>query len=160
MRRADRRRIGEHEGLSVGDPAPRAARRAVVVVTDVATGAQRLVKTGQVVADPLRDVIEKHIRSGKSGMEETTEGKVFLTVYVPPPRLIIVGAVHIAQTLAPMAAMLEFDVTVVDPRGEAARIAATQAQGVPPAAGGPTPVIERRTRAPLEGLFDGIFPLF
>ena len=36
---------------------------------------------------------------------------------VPPPRLIIVGAVHIAQSLAPMATMLEFDVTVVDPRG-------------------------------------------
>ena len=37
-------------------------------------------------------------------------------VYVPPPRLIIVGAVHIAQALAPMAALLGFDVTVVDPR--------------------------------------------
>ena len=36
---------------------------------------------------------------------------------MPPPRLVIVGAVHIAQTLAPMATMLEFDVTVVDPRG-------------------------------------------
>ncbi len=36
---------------------------------------------------------------------------------MPPPRLVIVGAVHIAQSLAPMAAMLEFDVTVVDPRG-------------------------------------------
>ena len=43
--------------------------------------------------------------------------KIFLNVYVPPPRLIIVGAVHIAQTLAPMATMLDFDVTVVDPRG-------------------------------------------
>ena len=46
--------------------------------------------------------------------------KVFLNVYVPPPRLIIVGAVHIAQSLAPMAAMLDFDVTVVDPRGDTA----------------------------------------
>ena len=36
---------------------------------------------------------------------------------MPPPRLIIVGAVHIAQSLAPMATMLDFDVTVVDPRG-------------------------------------------
>ncbi len=43
--------------------------------------------------------------------------KIFLNVYVPPPRLIIVGAVHIAQSLAPMATLLEFDVTVVDPRG-------------------------------------------
>ena len=44
-------------------------------------------------------------------------GEIFLNVYVPPARLIIVGAVHIAQSLAPMAAMLDFDVTVVDPRG-------------------------------------------
>ena len=43
--------------------------------------------------------------------------KIFLNVYVPPARLIIVGAVHIAQSLAPMGAMLDFDVTVVDPRG-------------------------------------------
>ena len=35
----------------------------------------------------------------------------------PPHRCFIVGAVHIAQSLAPMAAMLDFDVTVVDPRG-------------------------------------------
>ena len=43
--------------------------------------------------------------------------KIFLNVYVPPARLIVVGAVHIAQSLAPMATMLDFDVTVVDPRG-------------------------------------------
>jgi xanthine dehydrogenase accessory factor len=54
---------------------------------------------------------------GRSETIEVGGEKVFLNVYVPPPRLIIVGAVHIAQSLAPMATMLEFDVTVVDPRG-------------------------------------------
>jgi xanthine dehydrogenase accessory factor len=49
-------------------------------------------------------------------MEETPEGKVFLTVHVPPPRLVITGAVHISQALAPMARMLNYDVTIVDPR--------------------------------------------
>jgi xanthine dehydrogenase accessory factor len=54
---------------------------------------------------------------GRSETIDFDGQKIFLNVYVPPPRLIIVGAVHIAQTLAPMATMLDFDVTVVDPRG-------------------------------------------
>ena len=49
-------------------------------------------------------------------MEETAEGKVFLTVHVPPPRLVIIGAVHISQALAPIAQLLGYDVTIVDPR--------------------------------------------
>ena len=83
--------------------AERAARRAVIVVTDQESGAQRLVKGTDIRNDPLKDVLEKHIRSAKSGMEETPEGKVFLTVHVPSPKLVITGAVHISQALAPMA---------------------------------------------------------
>jgi len=96
--------------------AERAARRAVVLVIDVASGSERLVKAADVPRDPLKDVLEKHLRSGKSGMEETPQGKVFLTVHVPPARLVATGAVHISQALAPMAAMLGYDVTIVDPR--------------------------------------------
>src|SRR6516164_5070418 len=96
--------------------AERAARRAAVVVTDMASGVQRLVKAADVVRDPLKDVIEKHIRRGKSGMAETPAGKVFLTVHVPPSQLVITGAVHISQALAPMARLLGYDVTIVDPR--------------------------------------------
>src|SRR5207302_8631320 len=92
------------------------ARRAAVVVTDVANGAQRLIKGAEVARDPLKDVLEKHLRSGKSGMEETAGGQVFLTVHVPPPRLVITGAVHISQALAPIAKLLGYDVTIVDPR--------------------------------------------
>jgi xanthine dehydrogenase accessory factor len=94
----------------------RAARRAAVVVTDTASGQQRLVKAPDVAGDPLKELIEKHIRSGKSGMEETPRGKFFLTVHVPPPRLVITGAVHISQALAPIAKLLGYDVTIVDPR--------------------------------------------
>jgi xanthine dehydrogenase accessory factor len=94
----------------------RAARRAVVIVTSEATGEQRLVKGADAARDPLRDLLEKHIRTGKSGMEETPQGKVFLTVHVPPPKLVVTGAVHISQALAPIAKMLGYDVTVVDPR--------------------------------------------
>ena len=96
--------------------AERAARRAAVVVTDVASGEQRLVKAAYVAGDPLHALIEKRIRSGKSGMEETPDGKVFLTVYVPPAQLVITGAVHISQALAPIAKLLGYDVTIVDPR--------------------------------------------
>src|SRR5580704_10471343 len=96
--------------------AERAARRAVVVVTDVASGEQRLVKAAEVAGDPLRGLLEKHLRSGKSGMEETPRGRVFLTVHVPPARLVITGAVHISQALAPIGKLLGYDVVIVDPR--------------------------------------------
>ena len=94
----------------------RAARRAVIVITNQDSGAQRLVKAADVRNDPLKDVLDKHLRSGKSGIEETPEGKVFLTVHVPSPKLVITGAVHISQTLAPMGQLLGYDVTIVDPR--------------------------------------------
>ncbi|MFD2181204.1 XdhC family protein [Rhodoplanes azumiensis] len=96
--------------------AERAARRAVIVVTDVATGAQRLVRAVDAPADPLAALLDQHLRTGRSGMAETDQGRVFLTVHVPPPRLVITGAVHISQALAPMARMLGYDVTIVDPR--------------------------------------------
>jgi xanthine dehydrogenase accessory factor len=96
--------------------AERAARRAAVVVTDVTSGEQRLVKAAEVARDPLKDVIEKQIRRGNSAMVETPAGKVFLTVHVPPSQLVITGAVHISQALAPMARLVGYDVTIVDPR--------------------------------------------
>jgi xanthine dehydrogenase accessory factor len=94
----------------------RAARRAVIVITDVARGAERLVKAAEVERDPLEDVLKERLRTGKSGMADTSEGRVFLTVHVPPPRLVITGAVHISQALAPIARVVGYDVTIVDPR--------------------------------------------
>src|SRR4029077_3149467 len=55
-------------------------------------------------------------RMGKSGMVETGGKKLFLNVYAPTARLVIIGAVHISQALAPIARALDYDVTVVDPR--------------------------------------------
>jgi xanthine dehydrogenase accessory factor len=96
--------------------AERAARRGAIVVTNAESGAQRLVKAADVAADPLRQTLEARLRSGKSGAADTTEGRVFLTVHVPPPRLVITGAVHISQALAPIARLVGYDVTIVDPR--------------------------------------------
>lgn len=94
----------------------RAARRGAVVVTDLASGAQRLVKAADAKQDAIGSAIEARLRSGKSGVEETAQGKVFLSVHVPAPRLVITGAVHISQALAPMAERLGYDVTIIDPR--------------------------------------------
>ncbi|HYV69791.1 MAG TPA: XdhC family protein [Pseudolabrys sp.] len=96
--------------------AERAARRAAVLVTDTASGAQRLVKAAHMKNDALKDVLEKRLRMGKSGMEDTPQGRIFLTVYVPSPKLVITGAVHISQALAPIGQLLGYDVTIVDPR--------------------------------------------
>ena len=96
--------------------AERAARRAVAVVTNVESGEQRLVKAADIGKDPLHDLLDKHIRMAKSGMEETPQGRFFLTVHVPSPQLVITGAVHISQALAPIGQMLGYAVTIVDPR--------------------------------------------
>jgi len=96
--------------------AERAARRAAIVVTNVDSGMQRFVKAADIGKDTLRATLAEHLRTGKSGMAETAEGRVFLTVYVPAPQLVITGAVHISQALAPIGKLLGYDVTIVDPR--------------------------------------------
>jgi xanthine dehydrogenase accessory factor len=97
--------------------AERMARRAAVVVTDVASGTQRLVRGTDVAADPLADLLREALRTGRSGMAETGEGtRVFLTVHVPSPRMLCIGAVHISQALAPIARLTGYDVTIIDPR--------------------------------------------
>jgi xanthine dehydrogenase accessory factor len=96
--------------------AERAARRAAIVVTNVENGRQRFVKAAEIGKDALRAALAERLRSGKSGMAETAEGRVFLTVYVPAPQLVITGAVHISQALAPIGKVLGYDVTIVDPR--------------------------------------------
>ena len=94
----------------------RSARRAVVVVTDVASGDQRLVKAAEIAADPLHAELDKQLRMGKSAMIEADGKKFFLNVYAPTARLVIIGAVHISQALAPLAQSLDYDVYVIDPR--------------------------------------------
>jgi xanthine dehydrogenase accessory factor len=100
----------------------RAKRRAVTLATRLSDAAEALVYRDEAKGDLAGDaaIVSAARRAMDIGKSETVDiggAKIFLNVYVPPPRLIIVGAVHIAQSLAPMATMLEFDVTVVDPRG-------------------------------------------
>ncbi len=82
----------------------RAAKRAVALLTDLGTFAHHL-SDGSEVADRLR--------SDKSGVDE---GRM-IAVHNPPLRLIVVGAVHIAQALLPMARACGYDPVLIDPRG-------------------------------------------
>lgn len=96
--------------------AERAARRATVLVTDVASGAQRLVKAAEIASDPLAEVLDKQLRMAKSAMVEADGSQIFLTVQAPHPRVIVTGAVHISQAMAPMAELLDLDLAIIDPR--------------------------------------------
>lgn len=97
--------------------AARAARQAAILVTETATGEARLVVEAEGYAgDPLAEVLAARFRSGASGSVEADGRSLFLTVELPPPRLVLIGAVHISQALAPMARIAGFDPTIIDPR--------------------------------------------
>lgn len=94
----------------------RNARRAVILLTDLNGGGDRLVREGETVAGPLGEAIHKALSSGKSAIVEAEGTRFFLNVHLPPPRVVVIGAVHISQALAPMAAIAGFDVRIIDPR--------------------------------------------
>ena len=95
----------------------RAQKKPVVLATDMTTGEERLIYPAPNNTDPLNQAAAIALRDDKSSVHETDGGPVFLHAHNPPLRLIIVGAVHIAQPLSQMATTNGFDVTVVDPRG-------------------------------------------
>jgi xanthine dehydrogenase accessory factor len=92
------------------------ARRAAVLVTDLASGEQRVVREADIPGDALVEEIRRRIRLGRSGFLERDGRPFFLAVQAPPPKVIVVGAVHISQALVPMARGLDLAVTIVDPR--------------------------------------------
>lgn len=96
--------------------AARHARRAVVLVTDLADGSGWVVGEGESVGGELQAEVDKAFRSGKSGTVELDGRKVFLNVHVPPPRIAVIGAVHISQALAAIAPVAGFDLRIIDPR--------------------------------------------
>jgi xanthine dehydrogenase accessory factor len=94
----------------------RRTRRAAVVVTDLSGGPSRLVVEGDAVEGPLSGEIVQRLRSGKSGLVSIDNHDWFLNVHLPPARIVVIGAVHISQALAPMAALAGFAVRIIDPR--------------------------------------------
>ena len=101
----------------------REEHRPVVVATDLASGEKTWIEGGS-AAGPVR--IDETVLAAADGAQrndrsrtfETGDGRrLFLHVFNPPLRLLIVGAVHIAQSLAPIASLAGYAVTVIDPRG-------------------------------------------
>jgi xanthine dehydrogenase accessory factor len=96
--------------------AARATRQAAVLVIDLERGDQRLVHGADFASDPLAEIIEERLRLGKSGPVDVAGRPLFLLVRVPRRRLVVLGAVHISQALAPMARLAGLDMIIVDPR--------------------------------------------
>ncbi len=88
----------------------RASRRAMAYLVNLTTFERRLTAGDD---DPMADAIAARLRADRSGMEE---GDWFVALHNPPLRMIVVGAVHIAQPLMSMARICGYDATLIDPR--------------------------------------------
>lgn len=93
--------------------AAREARRGLVIRTDLADGSKQLFErsTPGLPAD-----IAERFRTAKSELVAGPSGEVFVQALVPPARILVIGATHIAQILTEMAQMSGYEVIVVDPR--------------------------------------------
>ena len=69
-----------------------------------------------VKGNPIDEAVEEAFRRDRSQVVEIEDRKVFIRVYNPPLRLLIVGAVHIAQPLIEIAKQCEYSIAVIDPR--------------------------------------------
>ena len=97
--------------------AARRERQARVLVSRLDGGNQKLLAPDEMAPDhPLAEAVAECLRSGRSRTVRTDEGETFLQALLPKPRLLIVGATHIAQVLIRLAREMEFDVCIVDPR--------------------------------------------
>ncbi|TNE33398.1 MAG: xanthine dehydrogenase [Alphaproteobacteria bacterium] len=92
-------------------------KRQVVLAVNLKTGAERLLYPFETrETSDLLEAARAALNNDKPAEIETAEGSVFLNIFNPKLRLFIVGAVHIAQCLVPIAAGADYDVTVIDPR--------------------------------------------
>jgi xanthine dehydrogenase accessory factor len=92
-------------------------KRPVVLATEHASGAQRLLGPGATgLSTALAAALGEALARDACRTHEEAGERLFLQPFNPPLRLVIVGAVHVAQPLAAMAALAEYAVTIVDPR--------------------------------------------
>ncbi|MBK18393.1 MAG: xanthine dehydrogenase [Rhodospirillaceae bacterium] len=97
------------------------AKTPVALATELATGDQALIyydsAKGDLANKPgILEAARRAIQDDKTGTVTIDNGEVFFQTFNPPLRMLIVGAVHIAQPLSRMASVVGYDVTVVDPR--------------------------------------------
>ncbi|KAA3511455.1 XdhC family protein [Agrobacterium rosae] len=96
--------------------AHRNARIPVAVVTNIKSGINTVVTDAMAFDGALAEAVGTALKSGKSGSVTIEDVSYFINAYVPTPRIVIIGAVHISQALVPMAKLTGFDVTIIDPR--------------------------------------------
>jgi xanthine dehydrogenase accessory factor len=94
----------------------RAEREALALITDLATGRQELVTKAEAASHPLAGELEHGFRFDRSGVVATPHGEAFINIYNPALQLVVIGAVHAAQHVVPIARSLGYAVTVIDPR--------------------------------------------
>jgi xanthine dehydrogenase accessory factor len=98
----------------------RRAKRPAAVVTDLDSGEQWLYEAGEEVPDGLGadalSAIRTALRADRAGSVEIAGRALFINVWNPPLRMIVIGAVHIAQPLVRAAELAGFDVFIIDPR--------------------------------------------
>jgi len=94
----------------------RNARRAAILATDLGDGSATLIGEVDTLSGELAEAVARAFASGKSGQVEADGRTLFLNVHLPPARLVVIGAVHISQALAPMATLAGFDIEIIDPR--------------------------------------------
>lgn len=99
----------------------RVAKTPAVLIRWLGTGEACLMVGGEIVSGPspaaeIRSAAATALRRDKGSTLDLAGDRVFLQVFNPPLRLLVIGAVHIAQALVPMASLTGYDVTVVDPR--------------------------------------------
>ena len=99
--------------------AARAAKRPVAMVTELESGRQALLSADEIEGELElgRQQLEKARQLLANDQSKALEDEgLFVQTYSPPLRLFVIGAVHIAQALVPMASLTGYDVTVIDPR--------------------------------------------
>jgi xanthine dehydrogenase accessory factor len=122
--------------------AERRARRAAILLTELKSDTDRVIREGDAVPGELGDAVKKAFRTGISTSVDIDSVGYFLNVALPRPRLVVVGAVHISQALAPMAKVAGFDMEIIDPR--TAFATAERFPDVPLHDDWPEPVLEAR----------------
>ena len=91
-------------------------KRAVILATWLETGEERLIGLDDPVEENIATAVSEAFAHDRSTTIEIDGRDLFLNVFNPPLRLIVIGAVHVAQPLATLAKTAGYDVTIVDPR--------------------------------------------
>jgi xanthine dehydrogenase accessory factor len=99
----------------------RASKTQAALITDLESGGQTLMAPGApdgdlTIGDALQRFVESALAGDKCMTVDIGARRYFIQIFSPARRMVIVGAVHIGQVLAPMAALAGYAVTVVDPR--------------------------------------------